>query len=712
MGFLSPALLGGLALVAIPIALHLVMRRQPQRLPFPALRFVKQRRDANRRRLQLRQIALLALRCLLLAGLAAALARPTLRGSGLRGKQGAPLAVAAVVDNAPRMGYVRGEQTRLDAALDAAAEWVGQLPAESAVAILDRSRSSAGFAVDVNTAEARLRSVRIAPRPRSLAEAVVEAIELVATRADARQEVFVFTDFAAEAWTPAAIEQIGAALRAAPDARIYLADFGVPTPQNAALGTLELSGAALRSGETLRIEAPVTLQGDFAAPLVELELEQSGGRWEKQGEQLAVPQSGDAGGPLSVTFEVTDLPLGVHQGRLRLVAPDPLEFDNARYFTVVVRPPARVLLLAERPADALFVREALSPSLLADAPLQFACDVAGFADDRQKWETYDAIWLLDPPPLPDDAWEQLDAFAQNGGGIGVFLGHRAGDVAAFNRPAPQRLLPGPLVRRSRDQTYLRPQNYDHPALRALKTYAEAIPWSVFPVFQYWQFAELADDAYVVATFANGDPALVERRAGRGRTLALTTPLSDPRQPEGREPWNLLPTGPEPWPFVALCDQLGAYLAQQGDAPLNYAAGEAARVPLSPRQQVSSFVVRQPDGQRLRRTMPLGEPEIVIGSTEQAGNYRLSAGGASEQLDRGFSVNIGANESELARADAAELAQAWPADRFRLEADASAMANYVNVGRSGRELFGWAMTCVALLWAGEHLLANRFYREAR
>ena len=44
MGFLTPLLLGGIALVAIPVALHLVMRQQPRELTFPALRFVKQRR--------------------------------------------------------------------------------------------------------------------------------------------------------------------------------------------------------------------------------------------------------------------------------------------------------------------------------------------------------------------------------------------------------------------------------------------------------------------------------------------------------------------------------------------------------------------------------------------------------------------------------------------------------------------------------------------
>ena len=60
---------------------------------------MKARREANRRRMQLRHWLLLAMRCLLIAAVAAALARPTLKGAGLRGKEGAPLAIAMVLDN-------------------------------------------------------------------------------------------------------------------------------------------------------------------------------------------------------------------------------------------------------------------------------------------------------------------------------------------------------------------------------------------------------------------------------------------------------------------------------------------------------------------------------------------------------------------------------------------------------------------------------------
>ena len=70
MAFINGSLLIGGLLIAIPIVIHLSMRRQPKPLIFPALRFVQQRRLTNQRRLQWRQWLLLFLRCLAVALLA------------------------------------------------------------------------------------------------------------------------------------------------------------------------------------------------------------------------------------------------------------------------------------------------------------------------------------------------------------------------------------------------------------------------------------------------------------------------------------------------------------------------------------------------------------------------------------------------------------------------------------------------------------------
>jgi hypothetical protein len=78
MAFLNASvLIFGSLLMAAPIVLHLAMRRKPKQLVFPALRFVKERRERNQRRMRLRQLLLLLLRCAAILALAAALARPT-----------------------------------------------------------------------------------------------------------------------------------------------------------------------------------------------------------------------------------------------------------------------------------------------------------------------------------------------------------------------------------------------------------------------------------------------------------------------------------------------------------------------------------------------------------------------------------------------------------------------------------------------------------
>lgn len=78
MAWLHPGLLAGLAVVAVPIILHLMMRSQPKKILFPALQLIQKRTRKNVRRLRLRHFWLLAARMLALALLVLAIARPTL----------------------------------------------------------------------------------------------------------------------------------------------------------------------------------------------------------------------------------------------------------------------------------------------------------------------------------------------------------------------------------------------------------------------------------------------------------------------------------------------------------------------------------------------------------------------------------------------------------------------------------------------------------
>jgi hypothetical protein len=78
MSLLNPALIYGLALVAVPVVLHLLLKQKPKKLLFPALRLIQKRHLQNSRRFRLRHWWLLFLRMAVLGLIVFALTRPSL----------------------------------------------------------------------------------------------------------------------------------------------------------------------------------------------------------------------------------------------------------------------------------------------------------------------------------------------------------------------------------------------------------------------------------------------------------------------------------------------------------------------------------------------------------------------------------------------------------------------------------------------------------
>jgi hypothetical protein len=338
---------------------------------------------------------------------------------------------------------------------------------------------------------------------------------------------------------------------------------------------------------------------------------------------------------------------------------------------------------------------------------KFACDVTTYAGlDSRSLDDYAAICLVDPPPIADAVWKALVDFTNRGGGVAISLGRHA-RRDEMNSAAAQELLPAKLRWQSRDETYLRPVAVEHPAMGELRDLAD-VPWAEFPVFKYWDLKGGAAGSNVIASFANGKPAIVERQIGGGRVLMLTTSLSDPAHDD---PWNLLPTGSDPWPFLALANGIVEYLAGAGNTRLNYWAGQSVLLPLSPSDQVTNYVLQLPDGSALRQPLTPGQTDVSIASTEMLGNYRLRAGGRQEKLDRGFSVNVPAELSQLERATSTDLINTLGKERTRMARSRDEIEVRVGLARSGRELFPVLILAMAAVLAAESLLANRFYRGA-
>src|SRR6202171_1844767 len=115
--FAPPAYLWGLLAIALPILVHLFNQRRPRPLAFGAIEFVLRSQRQKARRLRLPQILLLALRCLLIAAVARALARPSLKPRGVEAAQtSGPQATALVLDASLSMRYRIGSRTLFEKA--------------------------------------------------------------------------------------------------------------------------------------------------------------------------------------------------------------------------------------------------------------------------------------------------------------------------------------------------------------------------------------------------------------------------------------------------------------------------------------------------------------------------------------------------------------------------------------------------------------------
>lgn len=311
IGFLHPWLLAGLATAAIPILLHLLARRQPPTVVFPAVRYLVTTTSEHQRRLKLQNWLLLLLRTLLLATLVMAAAGPTVPVSGVPGH--APSALVLVVDNSPSSGAVIEGSPQLRQLVAAARRVLGRAtPADALWLVTADGVPRRG---DPAALGELLDSLAVSPRRLELGAAITLAGEILAPE-PRPGEIVLLTDLQASALSPAD-----------PKAPLLIGRPALPPPPNAGIGQIE-TGTQPWSSDGGRVS--VFLVGD------------SGGSVPvsaRIGERPARQALGRVGGGATL-----NLP-GVPSGWWTLSAeldPDEFRLDDRRVAAVRVAPVARV----------------------------------------------------------------------------------------------------------------------------------------------------------------------------------------------------------------------------------------------------------------------------------------------------------------------------------------------------------------------------------
>ena len=644
-------------------------------------------------------------------------------------RENVPVATVLVFDTSLSMQYRQAGQTRLEVARDLAAEHLRRLPSGSRVAIAETSSpNQIAFLSDLAAGSNRLGALEIKAINYALNDRVRAALDLqiedlarvqevdVALPANERQdayvrEIIVFSDMSPAAWQSSETNLLKSALEKNKSVNLYLIDVGVPKPTNIGLSDLKVSDSTLTAGSPLRVQATVTATGREAATVaVDLAVLGEEGRLvpkdtktvELRGAEGAVAQ-----------LSVSGLMGNLVQGELRLKSDDPLEFDNALFFTVEILPPLEVLVVADDLADSKLWTTALAqPSLTKQGRVKYRCTLLNSSKlTTADLARYAAVCLINVSSLSEVAWRHLASYVESGGGLAVLLGSRQIQSSSYNLSAAQVFLPAQLL----GHVPFEPPEFidltnklDHPLLKKFGDWGGGVAdLTAAEIRRIWR-VKPKPNASVIAwyTSENKSAAILEKIHGKGRTVMLTTSVSSSAADGPHDQWNNLPTH---WSFLALADQMMRYLSRQTQGTFNYLCGEDAIVRLDPERPIQQYLLRKPNSQQLPGEVAPGKASLVIRAVDQLGQYRFLDAAPGSTFQRGFSVNAPARENVLIPISAAQLDDVLGKDRYSL---ARAFDQLDTKGlrgqRIGLEVFPFLMLLMWLVFMVEHLVANRFY----
>lgn len=688
MGLLAPLFLLGLAAIAVPVIIHMIQRERKEVLEFPSLMFVRKIPFHSFRRQRIRHWFLLLLRCAALALLMLAFARPFFRAAALAAVTDGAREVVILLDRSYSMGYA----DRWDRAKDAARDAIDGLAADDrATLILFDSGAEAGprSTTDrasltglVNNAELGAGVTRYGPALK-LAEGIFEGSDLP------RLEAVLITDF----------QRVG--VESASGVRFpsgtVLTPIGVGGGDEA-VANVSVAGVLFNreyfSGrERVVVAARLTNRG--AAPVTGLDvaLEMDGREVETLTADL--PPNGST----TVDFAAVTLGDAPMAGAVRTGA-DALPTDDVFNFVVTPGQVVRVLVVGSDRASTdanLFLTRALG---IGTAPAFDVRTTTSGGFDAADLEGRQVVILNDAPAPSGQTGEALEAFVEGGGGVLVVAGERS----AWPADGPD-LLPGvvgsPADRDGRGGS-IGFVDYSHPVFEVF-----AAPRSgdvTTARFFRYRPVEPGPAAVVLARFDDGNPALSERRVGRGTVLLWASSIDSY--------WNDLAKKPVYLPFVhRLTEYLGAYTPP---TPW-FSAGQVLN--LAEQEVVlgtgglagAEYVVMSPSG--LRIPVDVGERAGFIDLDEQ-GFYEVHDANAAETDPLTLAVNVDLAESDLSAVDPEELSSALTGRAGGERADAAPPREVGAADLERRQAIWWYLLVAAfLLLVAETVVSNRLSRTA-
>jgi hypothetical protein len=702
VSFLAPLFLLGLAALAVPVLIHLTQKERKSVVEFPSLMFLRKIPYESVQRRRIRDWLLLALRLAAIALIVAAFSRPFVRGSELSAATSGARDIVVLLDRSYSMGY--GDSwSRAQRAAALALESATASDRISLVVFADTAEVALRSTPDRARAVAEINAVQPGPGSTKYGPALKLAGSLLAESLLPRKEVIVVSDFQRGGWQPDDTLRMpgGTTITTAP----------VEGAEGASLALTPV--ALLRSreaGQPERVTVTAGVVNRTATPAanVPIALEIDG----RVVQDLAI----SAGPHASAT--VSFAPLTITAPNTRAVvrlggagpAVDALVRDNVFNFVITPAAPVPVMAVSQGAADAtLYLSRALAigEAPRFDASLQSPEALAGDAMNRAR------VLILNDIPIGDAVATKLVTFVEGGGGVLIALGPRASWPASRAQWLPVSI--GQPVDRTRGAAArLSGIEFGHGIFEPFR----APRSGDFSTARFYSYRALtaAKDASVLARFDTGEPALVERAAGRGRVLVFASTLD--------LSWNDLALKPM---FLPLVHQLGRHLSGFKEQPSWLTIGQvldidAAEVAAgatsgSAARGAAGRTILTPGGQRRDLPAPVpatpggAAPAVAALELTEQGFYEIRNGGRDAGPVIVAASNVNLAESNLDRMDPQELIAAVTGNGT---AGPTIGADVLpdEAQELSQRVWWYLLFAGILLLIGETVLAQRLSRAAR
>jgi len=566
MTFLNPILLFGLVGMAIPIIIHFLNRRRAHVVDWGAMQFLEDSLTSRSRRILIEELILMALRCVLLGLLAAALARPFVQAPALLAGDSADAQdVAIVLDGSLSMTLAKDGTSLFDRGVDEARQMLNACRNQDAVSVLVAGsavdpviakplsdRKAIGRALAVDPVDGAGEPNILPPVPTGgtldVPGALTEAIRSLAAGGNPGKKIVLITDGQRLGWDLSSADRWKFLSEESRDALKTLPTVIVRTlspPEqwkNVAVGQVNLDRSTI--GTDREVEVSVTLdntgKGTIRPEAVRLSVDGKAAGT-RQGPEIA------DGASATVTFRYRFQHPGPGILTVDVDCDDNLPGDNRAVRVVNVMEELPVLVVegkgSTRPlgGDAAFLSLALAP--IVEDPKAEARELlirptivqAHEVGKVKRFDPYRVVILADVPRLPAATAKALAEYVAAGGGLLIapgakaerdfynsWLGQDQRRVAGCSLTAfePVQGDPGQPDKPLR----VAPNTIDSPAIRlvadpAISDLTRARVW------RRWMMSVDRDaGASVGASLDNGDPYLIQRKLGDGLVIALSVPL--------------------------------------------------------------------------------------------------------------------------------------------------------------------------------------------